>query len=162
MQRNVGRLDAAVAVWIAAWLAVAAIVTSSLRDLGQVSDTVVAAAEGLEDTSAGLRRVSGGLRETGRGLSALSALPLVGDLGPRVERAATEVDRIAARVDAAAAEARVSAATTRDDVDDLALIVGIAVAAVGTLPPLFTYLLVRPLLLTSRGPRHGGPLGSSP
>jgi hypothetical protein len=161
MPRNVGLLDAAVAVWIAAWLVVAVIVMSSLRELGEVGDTVVAAAGGLEDTSAGLRRVSGGLRETGRALSTLGALPLVGDLGPRVGRAATEVDRIAARVDAAADEARVSAATTRDDVNDLALVVGIAIAAVGTLPPLLMYLLIRPLLLARTAPKRDGPLSSA-
>jgi hypothetical protein len=159
MRLDVRALDAAVAVWIAAWLAVAVVVTSSLRELGEVGDTVAAAADGLEETSTGLRRVSRGLRETGRGLSALRAFPLIGDLGPRVERAATEVDRIAVRVDSAAREARSSAATTRDDVNDLALIVGIAIAAVGTLPPLFTYLLVRPLLLAPPTPKSPGPLG---
>jgi hypothetical protein len=159
---RLGVLDAAVAAWIAAWLVVAVLVATSLRDLGEVGDTVASAADGLEETSAGLRRVSGGLRETGRALSTLGALPLVGDLGPRVNRAAIEVDRIAGRVDAAAAEARVSAATTRDDVDDLALVVGIAVAVVGTLPPLFSYLLVRRLLLAPRAPNRTGAAGSGP
>ena len=43
---------------------------ASVRQLADFGDTVVAASEGLEETSTGLARVSSGLRETAAALSA--------------------------------------------------------------------------------------------
>jgi hypothetical protein len=143
-------LDVGVAIWVAAWLAIGAVMASSVRQLADVGDTVVAASEGLEETSTGLGRVSNGLRETARALSAVSALPLVGDLGPRVERAAVEVDRIASRVDAAAREARRSGRETREQAHDFSVLLGLTIAALGALPSLLMYLLVRPSLVAAR------------
>jgi hypothetical protein len=147
--RSIRHLDVAVAIWIAAWLAIAAVMALSVRQLADFGDTVVAASDGLEQTSTGLGRVSSGLRETANALSGLSALPLVGNLGPRIERAAAEVDRIAARVDAAAVEAREAGRTTREDAEDFSLLLGLTIAALGVLPALLMYLLVRPLLAAS-------------
>lgn len=147
MPRNIRHLDAAVAIWVAAWIAIAAVMASSVRQLADFGDTVVAASEGLEETSTGLGRVSNGLRETAEALSALGALPLVGDLGPRIERAATEVDRIAARVNTAAAEARRSGRGAREDAEEFSLLLGLTIAGLGALPSLLMYLLVRPLLV---------------
>jgi hypothetical protein len=146
---SIRSLDVAVAVWIAAWIAIAAVMASSVRQLSDFGDTVVAASDGLEETSTGLGRVSNGLRETSRALSSLSALPLVGDLGPRIERAATEVDRIAARVDSAAREARRTGHATREDAKEFSLLLGLTIAALGALPALLMYLLVRPLLVAA-------------
>lgn len=146
---TVRHLDVAVAVWIAAWLAIAAVMASSVRQLGDFGDTVVAASDGLEETSTGLGRVSNGLRETSRALAALSALPFVGELGPRIERAAAEVDRIAGRVDSAAREARRTGRGAREDAEEFSLLLGLTVAALGALPALLMYLLVRPLLVAA-------------
>jgi hypothetical protein len=149
MPRGVRYLDVGVAIWVATWLAIAAVMASSVRDLGDFGDTVVAASDGLEETSTGLGRVSSGLRETARALSALSALPFVGELGPRIERAATEVDRIALRVEAAAREARRTGRATREDAQDFSVLLGLTIAALGVLPSLLMYLLVRPLLVAA-------------
>ena len=151
---SVRYLDVAVAIWIVAWLAIAAIMASSVRQLGDFGDTVVAASDGLDETSIGLARVSNGLRETAQALSSLSVLPLVGDLGPRIERAATEVDRIAARVDSAAREARRTGHATREDAQEFSLLLGLTVAALGALPALLMYLLVRPLLVAAMRTGH--------
>lgn len=151
---DVRYLDAAVAIWVATWLAIAAVMASSVRQLGDFGDTVVAASEGLDETSTGLGRVANGLRETSRALSSLSALPLVGDLGPRIERAATEVDRISARVDDAAREARRTGRATREDAREFSLMLGLTIAALGTLPSLLMYLLVRPLLIEAMRSRR--------
>jgi hypothetical protein len=147
--REIRHVDVAVAIWIAAWLAIAAVMASSVRQLADFGDTVVAASEGLEETSTGLERVSNGLRQTAAALSAVSSLPFVGDVGPRVERAAGEVDRIAARVDAAAVEARRAGRATREDAEDFSLLLGLTIAALGALPALLMYLIVRPLLVAS-------------
>lgn len=149
MPPDIRYLDVAVAIWVVTWIAIAAVMATSVRQLGDFGDTVVAASEGLDETSTGLDRVASGLRETARALSSLSALPLVGDLGPRIERAAREVDRISARVDAAALEARRTGRATREDAREFSLLLGLTIAALGALPALLMYLLVRPLLVES-------------
>jgi len=151
---HVRYLDAAVAIWVVAWLAIGLVMALSVRDLAEFGDTVVAASNGLEETSTGLGRVSNGLHETADALTALSTLPFVGDLGPRIERAATEVDRIAARVQAAAREARLTGETTREQAKEFSVVLGVTVAALGALPSLLMYLLVRPLILGAGGVRE--------
>jgi hypothetical protein len=157
LPRDIRYLDAALAIWIVAWIAIAAVMAASVRQLADFGDTVVAASEGLEETSTGLERVSNGLRQTADGLSTVSALPLVGNLGPRIDRAATEVDRIAARVDEAAAEARRTGQATREDAEDFSVLLGLTIAALGVLPALLMYMLVRPLLVVSLASGRGSP-----
>jgi hypothetical protein len=137
-------VDAALAVWVVAWLVVAVSVYSSVRQLEDLGQTVVTASEGLDETSQALVRAARGLRDTG---SALADIPFVGgSIGRDVTRAAEDVDRISTHVERTSREARASGIEARDSARGLALALGAAVALVPTLPTIVLYLLLRPLV----------------
>jgi hypothetical protein len=137
-------VDGLVAVWAIAWLILGAVAYQELRELRQLSDTVVEGSEALEQTGQGLRQTSGGLRETGRVLAFLEDLPFAGDIvGTQFEDAADEIDRVAAQVEDAAESARLSGEESRDTVDEVALIVGLAIGLVPSILAVAGYLPFR-------------------
>ena len=147
MTVGVRGVDAVVAGWAVAWLLAAVAVYSSLEQLEDGGAAVIAAGRGLQETSEGLRRAGSGLHETADALGALGGLPFVsGDPGAAVERTADDVDGFAAGVRTAGRDARVTGADARDAAGTLAIVLGLAVALGPTLPAVFLYLLLRPLV----------------
>jgi hypothetical protein len=143
-RRRLLAVDVAVALWAALWVALGIVAYLELRDLRQLSDTVIEGSEALDQTADGLRTTSAGLRRTGEAFAFLEDLPLVGDvIGNELENAASEVDRVAARVEETAESARVSGAESKESVDDVAVIVGLAIGLVPSVLAVAGYLPFR-------------------
>jgi hypothetical protein len=147
MRLGIRGLDAALAVWAVAWLVAGAVVYSSLKQLEDGGRAVVAAGEGLDETSAGLRRAARGLHETADALAVVGELPFVdGNPGEAVAQTADDVEGFAVRVRATGADARTTGSDAEDSAGTLAIVLGVAVALTPTLPAAFLYLLLRPLI----------------
>jgi hypothetical protein len=115
-------LDVAFALWAAIWIALGVLVWHEVRGLRPLADTVSVAGQSLGDTAAALR--------------SYSAIPLVG----------SSLRRVAADAAATAVSARASARDGRRSVDQLAIILGIAVPLVAIGPAGVAWALVRPKL----------------
>ncbi len=114
--RTVRLVDAFLIVWAIAWVVLAISVSREVQVLRGLSTTVVKAGVAV--------------RTTGTALGQLRSLPIIGrDIGP-VANQAREAGR----------SAIVSGRDTRDSVDRLALLLGIAVGGVPTLPLLALYV----------------------
>jgi hypothetical protein len=147
MRVSLRTLDVSLGVWVVVWLVAAVVVASSIRQLEDSGAAVVTAGDGLEETSAGLRRAAGGLHETADALGAIDELPFVpGNPGVAVERTAADVERFAVRVRATADDARVAGRDAQDSARTLAIVLGLAIALVPTLPIVALYLLLRRLI----------------
>lgn len=112
-------LNGAIAVWAAFWIGVAAYTAYEVAALRTLGHTVVQAGLATEST--------------GHALAALAHVPLVGG------RIAT----LAAQAIAAGASARASGASTATTVDQLAILLGIAIGLIPTVPLLALYLPLR-------------------
>lgn len=112
-------LDVILATWAAIWILVGIAVYREVRGLRSLADTVAVAGRSLDDTA-----------DT---LNSFSAVPLV---GPSVRSVAADARRTAR-------SARASAVEGRESVDDLAILLGIAVPAVAVGPLLLAYTLLR-------------------
>lgn len=112
-------LDAAVLLWAVGWIVVGVLVGREVQALGELSDTVVVAGDALGDA--------------GRALESLESVPFVGedirDVGERTERAAES--------------ARASGRMSRESIDSLSLLLGIAIALGPSLPLVALYLPMR-------------------
>ncbi len=117
--RAMRRLNVALAIWAAFWLALAAYTAYEVAALRTLSHTVVKAGAATEST--------------GHALAALAQLPLVGG----------QLSGLAAQAIAAGASARASGASTATTVDQLAVLLGIAIALIPTVPLLALYLPLR-------------------
>ena len=113
--RRVLLLDAALALWVAAWIAMGVAVASSVDDLVVLPDTF---------TSAG-----GAIEGSGRALGALE-LPVVG----------RPLRRPGAEVREAGREVIARGRAGRDEVQQASDLLGVAVALIPTLPLLLVYL----------------------
>lgn len=112
-------LDVALAIWAAFWIGIAAYTAYEVAALHNLSTTVV---------KAGAATVS-----TGHALAALSGIPFVGG----------KISSLAAQAIAAGASARASGATTGSTIDQLAVLFGIAIALIPTVPLLALYIPLR-------------------
>jgi hypothetical protein len=119
-------LNMGLAIWAAFWIGIAAYTAYEVSTLRTLSHTVVKAGAATEST--------------GHALSAISRLPFVGG----------EIGKLAAQATAAGASARASGASTAATIDRLALLLGIAIALIPTVPLLALYL---PLLSSWRRDR---------
>jgi hypothetical protein len=147
MRPGIRAIDAALAVWTVAWLVAGAVTYSSLRELEDGGRAVVSAGAGLEEASGGLTRAGEGLQETADALGVIGDLPFVGgDPGAAVQRTAVDLDRFAVRVRQAGVDARATGADAEESAGTLAVVLGLAVALGPTVPALFLYLLLRPLV----------------
>jgi hypothetical protein len=117
--KRVRLLDIAVLVWIAGWLVLALLVGREVRDLRELSDTVVVAGVAVEDT--------------GDLVDSLGSVPLVGG----------EVGQVADRVREAGRSAQVSGRESRSSIDDLSVLLALAIGLVPTLPLLALYAPLR-------------------
>jgi hypothetical protein len=140
--RLIRLLDLAAVVWTISWIVLAIAVGREVRDLRQLSDTVIVAGVAVE--------------ETGDLVASLADVPFVG----------SRVGEVAERVRAAGASARVSGRASRESTDDLSVLLAVAIGLVPTLPLIGLYAPLR--LAWARERRAirralvAGPAGSFP
>ena len=125
--RAMRRLNVALAIWAALWIGIAAYTAYEVSGLRALSHTVVKAGTATEST--------------GHALAAVGHLPFVGG----------RISQLADQAVAAGASARKSGASTATTVDQLAVLLGIAIALIPTVPLLALYV---PLLLGWRRERR--------
>jgi uncharacterized protein YoxC len=148
--RTVLMADLAVAAWAIVWIVLGVVVAREVRQLDDLSDTVVTAGEALDQTGDGLRGTSDSLREIHRALQVLESLPVVGrEIDENLEGAADTLDGIAAEVEETARSAQASGRVSKESTADLSVILGLAVALVPTLTLLAAYAPFRSLRLRS-------------
>jgi hypothetical protein len=119
-------LNAGLAVWAVFWIGLATYTAYEVAALRTLSQTVVKAGTATEST--------------GHALAAVGQLPLVGG----------RIAHLAAQAIAAGASARASGASTATTIDQLAILLGIAIAFIPTVPLLALYV---PLLVSWRRDR---------
>jgi hypothetical protein len=112
-------LDVATVVWVVAWIVLAVLVGREVRELRELSDTVVVAGVAVE--------------ETGDLLSSLGSIPLVG----------SQVGGVADRVREAGQSAQESGRDSRDSTEDLSLLLALSIGLIPTLPLLGLYAPLR-------------------
>jgi hypothetical protein len=112
-------LDVGVVVWVAAWMVLALFVGREVRDLRELSDTVVVAGVAVEDT-ADL-------------ISSLGSVPFVGG----------QVGEVADEVRAAGRSAQASGRDSRDSTENLSVLLALSIALIPTLPLLGLYAPLR-------------------
>ena len=127
--RLIRLLDLAVIVWVVGWLVLALFVAREVRDLRQLSDTVVVAGAAVEDT--------------GDVVDSLATVPFVGE----------RVGEVADEVRAAGRSAQASGRESRASIDDLSVLLALAIGLVPTLPLLVLYAPLR--IAWSRDSRAG-------
>ena len=125
--RAMRRLNVALAIWAAFWIGIAAYTAYEVSALRSLSQTVVKAGTATQST--------------GHALAAVGHLPFVGG----------QVSHLAAQAIDAGASARASGASTASTVDRLAVLFGISIALIPTVPLLALYL---PLALGWRRDRN--------
>ena len=117
--RLIRLLDVAAIVWVAGWIVLALLVAREVRDLRELSDTVVVAGAAVEDT--------------GDAVDALGTIPFVGG----------RAGKVADEVRAAGRSAQVSGRESRSSIDDLSVLLALAIGLVPTLPLLALYAPLR-------------------
>lgn len=117
--RAMRRLNVALAIWAAFWIGIAAYTAYEVAALQALSHTVVKAGVATEST--------------GHALAAVGHLPFVGG----------RISDLAAEAVAAGASARASGDSTAGTVDRLAVLLGIAIALIPTVPLLALYVPLR-------------------
>jgi hypothetical protein len=112
-------LDAAAVIWVAAWIVLALLVGREVRNLRELSDTVVLAGVAVEDT--------------GDLLTTLEGVPFVGG----------RVGAAAAQVREAGRSAVVSGRDSRDSTENLSVLLALSIGLIPTLPLLGLYAPLR-------------------
>ena len=117
--RAMRRLNVGLAFWAVLWIGIAAWTAYEVASLRTLSHTVVKAGTATEST--------------GHALAAVGHLPFVGG----------QISHLAAQAIAAGASARTSGAATATTIDELAFLLGIAIALIPTVPLLALYIPLR-------------------
>jgi hypothetical protein len=112
-------LDAAVLLWAVGWIVVGVLVAREVKALGELSETVVVGGDALDDA--------------GRALESLESVPFVGE----------EIRDVGERTQRAAESARASGRTSRESVDSLSLLLGLAIALGPSIPLVALYVPMR-------------------
>lgn len=112
-------LDVAVVVWVVAWVVLALLVGREVRDLRELSDTVVVAGVAVE--------------ETGDLVDSLGSVPFVG----------SRVGEVADRVRTAGRSAQASGRDSRDSTENLSILLALSIGLIPTLPLLGLYAPLR-------------------
>ena len=113
-------LDFVLVAWTALCIALGIWVGVEVRNLTQLSDTVTTGGRALNQTSVALRELQG--------------IPFIG----------SRLHSMQVRVHAAAVQAKASGASSRSTIDDLSVLLAVAIALVPTVPVIAVYLLYRP------------------
>lgn len=117
--RNVALMDGVAVFWLVLWLVIAGLTGYEVWSLTRLADSAEISA-GAADSA-------------GRALQGISEIPLVGD----------QPGELGTEVRAAAADVRASAAQTREDVQQLAVLLGVAIFLIPSSPVLGFYLPAR-------------------
>ena len=117
--RLVRVLDVAAVLWVALWIVLALLVGREVRNLRELSDTVVTAGVAVEQT--------GGLVRT------LENVPFLGG----------RVSGVADQVEAAGRSAQESGRDSRDSTENLSVLLALCIGLIPTLPLLGLYLPLR-------------------
>lgn len=117
--RTLRALDVLVVAWTLAWIAIAFAVGREVHGLRELSATVVAAGVATE--------------QTGKAVGSLETLPLIGD----------DVDRVGARTEEAGRSAQASGRASGESIQDLAVLLALAIALAPTVPLLAVYVPAR-------------------
>jgi hypothetical protein len=133
VRKTIWLADLAVLAWLCTWIVLAFVVTAEARELGELGETVTSAGEALAETSEGLRATSDAL-------AAVEDVPFVGD---EVRDAAAQIDAVAASIAATSRSARESGRSTRETADGLAVLLGLAIGLIPTVPVLAGYAALR-------------------
>src|SRR5918994_2701172 len=92
--------DVLVVAWTLVWIVLGVVVVREVRQLEDLSETVVTAGEALDQTGDGLRGTSVGLREAHKALQVIESLPFVGrEIEENLQGAADTLDDIAQEVE---------------------------------------------------------------
>lgn len=118
--------DVALAVWVAACLGLAVWTGVEVRQLSDVSDTLIVSSRALDTTATAIDR--------------LRQVPLVGQ----------DVGDVADRISQTADSARASGASSRATIRRLSLLLAFAIFVIAVVPPVVAYLVVRRRLIASR------------
>ncbi len=118
--------DAAVAAWAVACLGLAVYTGVEVSHLNDIGDTLAVSGRALHATAQALER--------------FSDVPLVGQ----------NVGSLAKQISQTAASARASAASSRDAIDRVAILLGLAIFVIAVVPPVVAYLAVRRRLSPGR------------
>ena len=117
--RLIRLLDVVAVVWVVLWVALALLVGREVRNLRELSDTVVTAGVAIEET--------GGLVRN------LGSIPFVGG----------QVATVADQVEQAGKSAQASGRDSRDSTENLSVLLALSIALIPTLPLLGLYLPLR-------------------
>jgi hypothetical protein len=117
--RLIRLLDVVAVLWVVLWLALALLVGREVRNLRELSDTVVTAGVAVEET--------GGLVRN------LGSIPFVGG----------QVSTVADQVEEAGRSAQASGHDSRDSTENLSVLLALSIALIPTLPLLGLYLPLR-------------------
>ncbi len=117
--RLVRILDVVAVLWVALWIVLALLVGREVRNLRELSDTVVTAGVAVEQT--------GGLVRT------LGSVPFLGN----------RVSGVADQVEAAGRSAQESGRDSRDSTENLSVLLALCIGLIPTLPLLGLYLPLR-------------------
>lgn len=117
--RALRRLDVFVVVWVAVWIAVAVYTAHEVQVLHDLSGTVVVTGRAVETV--------------GKALQGIAAIPLVGG----------QVQTLAQQVRTAGESAQASGAASRNSVDNLSILLGVAIGLIPTVPALVLYAPLR-------------------
>lgn len=112
-------LDVLLAAWTAAWIAIGLAVADEVKGLAALSDTVV--------------RVGAAVHESGDAIDRVDSLPLVGDA----------VDLPGDRIRDAGTSAVASGRSSRESVENLSTLLGLAIALIPSLPVIGFYVPLR-------------------
>jgi hypothetical protein len=117
--RLIRLLDVVAVLWVVLWVALALLVGREVRNLRELSDTVVTAGVAVEET--------GGLVRN------LGSIPFVGG----------QVSTVADQVEEAGRSAQASGRDSRDSTENLSVLLALSIALIPTLPLLGLYLPLR-------------------
>jgi hypothetical protein len=118
-RRSIRILDSLAVVWVCLWIGIGYLVFHEVRGLSSLSGTVILAGKAIDATASTIASISG--------------LPLVGG----------QVAELARQAQDAARSAIANGRASRDDIDRLAVLLWIAIAAAPTAPLLVLYGLLR-------------------
>ena len=112
-------LDVATVAWVTAWVVLAVLVAREVRDLRELSDTVIVSGVAVENT--------------GDLVASLESIPFVGE----------RVVDVAIQVREAGVSAQESGEESRDSAENLSVLLGLSIGLIPTLPLLGLYAPLR-------------------
>ncbi|TMJ94642.1 MAG: hypothetical protein E6G67_08995 [Actinobacteria bacterium] len=117
--RAVLALDAALLAWVIVWIVLAILIARDVRNLSQLSTTVVTAGVAID--------------ETGKALATLGSIPFAGG----------QIAQVSQRIRSAGKSAEVSGRQSRESVTELSVLLGIAIGLIPSIPLLGLYAPLR-------------------